>query len=216
MPSADFCLPIPARCRAGSTWQEDGSPRVMRATFLLIPAAYTSMPSVRRVSGFEDSGLLTQHDRLACDLCSSGQHFACGFLRIPSRDGHPCRPASNSPCGPAEDFHLQVTRQAPHLPGWCSRTTRPAGRTKKKGGPAVAPPVCGININIVENTSEFCTPYRTILRFPKQESPWQSIYRGTTGVRSISNGFPGALPTSQEHPNSSRYTYCHRGDGIQE
>ncbi len=97
MPSADFCLPIPARCRAGSTWQEDRSPRVMRATFLLIPAAYTSMLSVQ-VSGFEDIGLLTQHDRLVCDFCSSGQHFACGFLRIPSRDGHPCRPASSSPC----------------------------------------------------------------------------------------------------------------------
>ncbi len=97
MASADFCLPIPARCRAGSTWQEDRSPRVMRATFLLIPAAYMSMLSVQ-VSGFEDSGLLTQLDRLVCDFCSSGQHFARGFLRIPSRDGHPCRPASSSPC----------------------------------------------------------------------------------------------------------------------
>ena len=83
MPSADFCLPIPARCRAGSTWQEDRSPRVMRATFLLIPAAYTSMLSVQ-VSGFEDIGLLTRHDRLVCDFCSSGQHFACGGLSPPS------------------------------------------------------------------------------------------------------------------------------------
>src|ERR1019366_7284922 len=30
--------------------------------------------------------------------CSSGQRFACGFLRIPSRDGHPCRSANTSPC----------------------------------------------------------------------------------------------------------------------
>ncbi len=97
MPSADFCSSISTRYRAGSTWQEDRSPRVMRATFLLIPAAYTSMLSVQ-VSGFEDSGLFIQHNRLVCDFCSSGQHVACGFLQIPSRDGHPCRPASSSPC----------------------------------------------------------------------------------------------------------------------
>src|SRR5882724_3861674 len=24
--------------------------------------------------------------------------FACGFLQIPPRDGHPCRPANDSPC----------------------------------------------------------------------------------------------------------------------
>lgn len=29
---------------------------------------------------------------------SSGQHFACGFLQIPPRDGHPCRSANISPC----------------------------------------------------------------------------------------------------------------------
>ena len=37
-------------------------------------------------------------DRLLCSFCSSGQRFACGFLRIPPRDGHPCRPANSSPC----------------------------------------------------------------------------------------------------------------------
>ncbi len=97
MASADFCLPIPARYRADSTGQANRLPRVMRATFPLIPAAYTSMLSVQ-VSGFEDSGLLTRHDRLVGDFCSSDQHFARGFLQIPSRDGHPCRPASSSPC----------------------------------------------------------------------------------------------------------------------
>lgn len=30
--------------------------------------------------------------------CSSEQRFACGFLRIPPRDGHPCRSANTSPC----------------------------------------------------------------------------------------------------------------------
>src|SRR5262249_24357534 len=36
--------------------------------------------------------------RLVCGFCSSGQRFACGFLRIPPRGGHPCRPANDSPC----------------------------------------------------------------------------------------------------------------------
>src|SRR5258708_7162517 len=33
-----------------------------------------------------------------CGCCSSGQRFACSFLQIPPRDGHPCRPANYSPC----------------------------------------------------------------------------------------------------------------------
>ena len=39
-----------------------------------------------------------RHSRLRCDFCSSGQRFACSFLQIPPRDGHPCRPANTSPC----------------------------------------------------------------------------------------------------------------------
>lgn len=66
-------------------------------TFTLIPAASTSTPSVQ-VLGFGDSGRLTRCDRLICDFCSSGQCFACGFLQIPPRGGHPCRSASGSPC----------------------------------------------------------------------------------------------------------------------
>ena len=97
MPFAYFCTLIPTRCRAGSTWQADRPPRVMRVTFPLMPAAYTSMLSVQ-VSGFEGIGLLAQHDRLVCDSCSSSQRFACGFLQIPPRDGHPCRPANSPPC----------------------------------------------------------------------------------------------------------------------
>jgi len=64
----------------------------MRVTFTLMPATYTSAPSVQ-VSGFEDNGLLTRRSRLVCDSCSSGQCFAYGFLQIPPRGGHPCRPA---------------------------------------------------------------------------------------------------------------------------
>ena len=62
-----------------------------------MPAAYTAMLSVQ-VSDFEDNRLLIQHDRLLCDFCSSGQRFACSFLQIPPRGGHPCRPANTSPC----------------------------------------------------------------------------------------------------------------------
>ena len=70
---------------------------VMRVTFPLIPAASTTTVSVQ-VSGFEDMRLLTHCSRLLCDFCSSGQCFACGFLQIPPRDGHPCRSANRSPC----------------------------------------------------------------------------------------------------------------------
>ena len=52
----------------------------------------------RTVSDFEDSCLLIQHGRLLCDSCPSGQRFARGFLQIPPRGGHPCRPANRSPC----------------------------------------------------------------------------------------------------------------------
>jgi hypothetical protein len=97
MASADFCPPIPPPHDSGSQWQVDRSPRVMRATFTLIPAASTSAVSVQ-VSGFEDNGLLTHGGRLLCDFCSSGQCFAFSFLQIPTRGGHPCCSANRSPC----------------------------------------------------------------------------------------------------------------------
>src|SRR5215471_11014843 len=62
-----------------------------------MPAAYTYKLSVQ-VSDFEDIRLLIQLARLVCGFHSSGQRFACGFLQIPPRDGHPCRPANSSPC----------------------------------------------------------------------------------------------------------------------
>src|SRR5258708_27673599 len=60
-------------------------------------AASTHKLSVQ-VLDFEDICLLIQLARLICDFCSSNQRFACGFLQIPPRDGHPCRPANDSPC----------------------------------------------------------------------------------------------------------------------
>src|SRR5215211_5640402 len=63
-----------------------------------MPAAYTFKFFSVQVSDFEEICPLIQLARLLCDFCSSGQRFACGFLQIPPRDGHPCRPANDSPC----------------------------------------------------------------------------------------------------------------------
>jgi len=119
MASADFCPPIPLPHDSSSQWQVDRPPRVMRATFTLIPAAFTSAVSAQ-VSGFEDIGLLTHCVRLVCDSCSSGQCFAFSFLQIPLRSGHPCRSANRSPCRagrglspPSHPATTTVTETAP-------------------------------------------------------------------------------------------------------
>ena|SRR5215213_3556007 len=85
-----------------------------------MPATSTTRLSVQ-VSDFEDKRLLVQPDCLICDFCSSSQRFACGFLQIPSRDGHPCRPANDSPC--------RVRRRL-SLP---SKSALPGARHKKSG-----------------------------------------------------------------------------------
>ena len=66
-------------------------------TFALMSAGSTSARSVQ-VSGFDDNGRLAPRRRLISVSCSSNQRFAHGFLRIPSRQGHPCRSANTSPC----------------------------------------------------------------------------------------------------------------------
>src|SRR6266566_5062774 len=83
-------------------------------------AAYTPKLSVQ-VLDFEDIGLLIQLACLICDFCSSDQRFACGFLQIPPRDGHPCRPANDSRC--------RVRRRL-SLPSECALP----GAPKKKAG----------------------------------------------------------------------------------
>jgi hypothetical protein len=96
-------------------------------TFTLMPAAYTYKLSVQ-VSDFEEICLLIQLARLICDSCSSGQRFACGFLQIPPRGGHPCRPANDSPC--------RVRRRL-SLPSGCAlpgAQKRKAGRIKRPSG----------------------------------------------------------------------------------
>ena len=145
MASADFCPPIPPPRDSGSQRQVDRPPRVIRVTFTLIPAAYTSAVSVQ-VSGFEDIGLLTHCDRLVCDLCSSGQCFAFGFLQIPPRDGHPCRSANRSPyrvdSGLSPPSHPAATTRtgtAPFtalraMPGAPKKKKRPEGRFSSEQG----------------------------------------------------------------------------------
>ena len=119
MASADFCSSIPPPHDSGSQWQINRPPRVMRATFTLIPAASTSAVSVQ-VLGFENNGLLTHCVRLVCDSCSSGQCFACGFLQTTPHGGGPCRPANSSPCRgcrglapPSHPITTTVTGTAP-------------------------------------------------------------------------------------------------------
>ncbi|MGF6641153.1 hypothetical protein OKW39_008370 [Paraburkholderia sp. MM6662-R1] len=132
MASADSRQPIPAPCDASSTRQTDGAPRVMRATFLLMPVGSTSWRSVQ-VLGFTDLGLLTPPHRLISASCSSGQHFACGFLQIPPYDGHPCRSASTSPCRVCRGLS-PPSHPARHHSGSDSAShgaTRHAWRTKK-------------------------------------------------------------------------------------
>src|SRR5580765_988955 len=80
-----------------------------------MPAAYTYKLSVQ-VLDFEDIRLLIQLARLLCDFCSSGQRFACGFLQIPPRDGHPCRPANDSPCRVRRRLSLPSERALPGAP----------------------------------------------------------------------------------------------------
>jgi hypothetical protein len=66
-------------------------------TFTLMSVGSTPRCSVQ-VSGFASIGLLAPPLRLVSASCTSDQRFACGFLQIPPRDGHPCRPANTSPC----------------------------------------------------------------------------------------------------------------------
>lgn len=97
MPSADFCRFFLPPHGGSSTGQTGRSPRVRRATFTLMPASYTTTPSVQ-VSGFRDNRLFTRCGRLICGSCSSGQCFAYSFLQILPRGRHPCRSANRSPC----------------------------------------------------------------------------------------------------------------------
>jgi len=137
MASADFCPPFPAPSDAGSTRQADRPPRVRRVTFLpytrriyrpILPDGYWALKSLASSPGW---------DGLVCDSCSSGRDFACGFLQIPPRDGHPCRSASGSrhqgprgTCTPKSSGHHHNDRnsasQGASRHAWRTKTKAPA------------------------------------------------------------------------------------------
>src|SRR5207253_8859538 len=95
-----------------------------------MPAASTYKLSVQ-VLDFEDIGLLIQLARLLCDFCSSGQRFACGFLQIPPRDGHPCRPANDSPCRVRRRLSLPSKSALPGAPKRPLGGSTPSGESQE-------------------------------------------------------------------------------------
>ena len=98
MASADFCHVIRAPRGALSHLRQHGrSPRVLR-THLPAYACRIYVTVFRASTGLCVS--LPAHPTVLplSASCSSGQRFACSFLQIPPRDGHPCRSANTSPC----------------------------------------------------------------------------------------------------------------------
>ena len=94
--TADFCQPIPTPLDAGSTRQAGRPPRVIRVTFTPYTRRIYSHNLLNGYRALKIMAFSPGCDCLICDSCSSGQDFACGFLQIPPRDGHPCRPAIGS------------------------------------------------------------------------------------------------------------------------
>lgn len=143
MASADFCRPVPTPCDAGSTRQTGRSPRVMRVTFLpytrriynpTLPDDYRAL----KISAFSPGW-----DCLVCGFCSSGREFACSFLQIPPRGGHPCRPASGSRHqGPQGTFTPKSSGCHHDNQNSASQgATRHAWRTEKSGAEKIPPRV---------------------------------------------------------------------------
>src|ERR1035437_8649125 len=96
MASADFCHPIPTSLDGGSTRQVDRSPRVIRVTFIPYTRRIYSHIILIGYRALKIYAFSPRYDCLICDSCSSGRDFACSFLQIPPRNGHPCRSAIGS------------------------------------------------------------------------------------------------------------------------
>ena len=106
-----------------------------------------------QVLGFSDIGHLTQLQRLnrfirrkrlsltgqpaavqrCAFVCSSGQHFAFGFLQISPHDEHPCRSANTSPCRVCRGLAPPSQRFDHHSQPSCATAQRavPGARKKK-------------------------------------------------------------------------------------
>jgi hypothetical protein len=96
MASADFCHRIRAPLDALSHSRQHGrSPRVWR-THLPAYACRIYVAAFRARTGLCISWPAHPTAPPLSASCSSGQRFACSFLQIPPRDGHPCRSANTS------------------------------------------------------------------------------------------------------------------------
>jgi len=62
-----------------------------------VSVGYTERHSMQ-VLGITSRSPLTHTASPLSASCASDQHFACSFLQIPDRSGHPCRSATTSPC----------------------------------------------------------------------------------------------------------------------
>ena len=134
MASADFCRPSRHVVAPVAHGRLNRSPRVILATFLLMPVGSTSQRSVQ-VSGFGDYGHLTPLRRLIRFLFVRPA-FCLG---LPSDSQSPATPlpsANTSPCRVCRGLS-PPSRQAHHHsePDSASHgATRHAWRTKKKRG----------------------------------------------------------------------------------
>ncbi|NIE78624.1 hypothetical protein F3J45_29835, partial [Pantoea sp. Ap-967] len=77
-----------------------------------------------QVLGFGSHCYLTPLCRLLSASCSSGQHFASGFLQIRSRPRHPCLWLTLPLAGCVEDLHLQVSCFGHHSQAGCANAQR--------------------------------------------------------------------------------------------
>ena len=88
---ADFCRPIPAPHGTGSTLAGRQISRGNSRDFLLY-ACRLYVTAFRVSIGLCDLCHLLPCCAALTASCSSGQHFASGFLQISPRDEHPCLP----------------------------------------------------------------------------------------------------------------------------
>ena len=76
--------------------RDDRPPWVMRVTFIPYTRRIYFHTFWMVIGLYQTRACLPGCGCLVCDFCSSGRDFACGFLQIPPRDGHPCRSANGS------------------------------------------------------------------------------------------------------------------------
>ena len=130
--SADFCRPSRHLATPVAHGRLDRSPRVIRATFLLMPVGSTSQRSVQ-VSGFDDCGRLAPLRRLirflfvrpafCLGLPSDSQSPA---TPLPSANTSPCRVCRGLAPPSRPTHHHSASNSASH------GATRHAWRTTKK------------------------------------------------------------------------------------